>query len=295
MRKIRNKTKGLVLLGTFAVIMSLFGILGSAFAASPVVFGGTLSALGIGLLVLGVILLVLGFLPWTSAKVRVFVFAFGIILMVVALTAFYAPTTQQINTTKTTTPTYSMTYQLGYFQAGAVGTGTGAITLPTSAQAINGANGVLVKLPVYTGGGVGGGAAAYTSFVLGTDHNATSGNAIFTTTFIRTDSNLNNISLSVSATNIPPVTNTTTQKTYTVVAQTTTGSYEVYFNNNTALANIYIHSVAVGSSVVVEVSMNIPVTAGASMTLYQTLFLDITASFGSGQSLSIPVELIRTS
>jgi len=286
MRKIRNKTKGLVLLGTFAAIMSMFGLLGSAFAASSVVFGGTLSALGIGLLVLGVILLVLGFLPWTSAKVRVFVFAFGIILMVVALTAFYAPTTQQINTTKTTTPTYSMTYQLSYFQAGAIGTGTGPITLPTSAQTINGANGVLVKLPVYTNGA---------AFVFGTDHNATVGTAIFTTTFIRTDSNLNNISLSVSATNIPSVTNATTGKTYTLVAQTTTGSYEVYFNNNTALANIYIHSIAIGSSVVVEVSMNIPITAASSMTLYQTLFLDITASFGSGQSLSIPVELIRTS
>jgi len=294
MRKIRNKTKGLVLLGTFAVIMSLFGILGSAFAASSVVFGGTLSALGIGLLVLGVILLVLGFLPWTSAKVRVFVFAFGIILMVVALTAFYAPTTQQINT-KTTTPTYSMTYQLSNFQAGAAGTSPGPITLTTSAQTINGVNGVLVKLPVYTGGGLGGGATAYTAFVFGTNHNATVGNAIFNTTFIRTDSNLNNISLSVSATNIPSVTNATTQKTYTLVTQTSTGAYEVYFNGNTALANIYIHSIAIGSSVVVEVSMNIPVTAALSMTVYQTLFLDITASFGSGQSLSIPVELIRTS
>jgi len=295
MRKIRNKTKGLLLLGTFAVIMSLFGILGSAFAASSVVFGGTLSALGIGLLVIGVILLVLGFLPWTSAKVRVFVFAFGIILMVVALTAFYAPTTQpqQINTT--TTKTYSMTYQLGYFQAGAAGTGTGPITLTTSAQTINGANGVLVKLPVYTGGGTGGGASAYTAFVFGADHNATVGTAIFTATFIRTDSNLNNISISVSATNIPSVTNATTGKTYTVVAQTSTGAYEVYFNNNTALANIYIHSISIGSSVAVEVSMNIPVTAALSMTVYQNVFLDITASFGSGQSLSIPVELIRTS
>jgi hypothetical protein len=297
MRKIRNKTKGLVLLGLFAVMMSLFGILGSAFAASasPVVFGGTLSALGIGLLVLGVVLLVLGFLPWTSAKVRVFVFAFGIIIMVVALTAFYTPATQQINTTTTTTQTYSMTYQLSYFQSGAAGTGTGPITLPTSAQTINGVNGVLVKLPVYTGGGSSSGAAAYTAFVFGADHNATSGNAIFTATFIRTDSNLNSISLSVSATNIPSVTNTTTGKTYTLVAQTSTGSYEVYFNNNTTLANIYVHLVPFGSSVAVEVSMNIPVTAALAMTVYQSVSLDITASFGSGQSLSIPVELIRTS
>jgi len=287
MGRIRNKTKGLFLLGTFAMIMALFGILGSAFAAPTVVLGGTLSALGIGLLVLGIVLLVLGFIPWTSAKVRVFVFVIGVILTVVSLTAFYSPTTEQINTTTTTsTPTYSMTYQLGYFQAGATGTGTGPIVLPTSEQTINGANGVLVKLPVYSNGA---------AFVFGADHNATSGNAIFAVTFIRTDTNINNITLSVSATNIPSVTNTTTQKTYTVVAQTSTGAYAVYFNNNTELANIYVHSIAVGSSLTVEVSISIPASAAASMTLYQTLYFDITASFGSGQSLNIPVELIRTS
>ena len=111
----------------------------------------------------------------------------------------------------------------------------------------------------------------------------------------RTDTNIGNISFSVSAVGIPTLTNPTTGKSYPLVAETSAGQYEVYFANNTQTPNIYVHTIAVGGTVTFWVTINYSVNAVQAMSQYQFESFSINISFGNGQSISIPNEIVLAS
>ena len=209
-------------------------------------------------------------------------------------------------TTTTTTgqisqpSTYSLSPTLSYFQTGSAASNNATtVIFETSATTINGVNGVLVSMPINTAGFTKTGwtsVAAYTGFHEANDINGTTGKAIFTVSLTRTDTSLSNISLSASIPSIPSLSNSTSGKSYSLVlVNSATNEYEIYFNNNTQTPNIYVNYINLGRTVTFSVTIVVPVGAGLAMTQYSAQFLDLNINFGVSQSLTIPIELIRTS
>ena len=202
-----------------------------------------------------------------------------------------------IGTTTTTMPTqqtgsasngatYTLTDYLGNIQGASASSNTATtVILASKIATISGMNGIETTANLYNGG----------DFVVGADHNGTIGQAQFSITLYRTDTNIGNISFSVSALGIPTLTNSTSAKTYPLVVQTSSNQYEVYFANNTQTPNIYVHTIAVGGQVTFWVTINYNVNAVQAMSVYQFESFNMNIAFGSGQSLNIPVELVRAS
>ncbi len=188
--------------------------------------------------------------------------------------------------TQQTGPTYTLTDYLGNVQGASASANTATtVILASKIATISGMNGIETTANLYNGG----------DFVVGADHNATIGQAQFSITLYRTDTNIGNISFSVSALGIPTLTNSTSAKTYPLVVQTSSNQYEVYFANNTQTPNIYVHTIAVGGQVTFWVTINYNVNAVQAMSVYQFESFNMNIAFGSGQSLNIPVELVRAS
>ncbi len=195
-------------------------------------------------------------------------------------------TTTTTVSTQQTGPTYSLTYYLGNVQGASASSNTATtVVLASKIATINGVNGIETTANLYNGG----------NFVVGADHNATIGQAQFSVTLYRTDTNIANISFTVSAIGIPSLTNSTSGKSYPLVVETSSNQYEVYFANNTQTPNIYVHVISVGGQVTFWVTINYNVNAVQSMSVYQFESFNLNVAFGSGQSLNIPVELVRAS
>ncbi len=187
--------------------------------------------------------------------------------------------TQQIATSQ-----YSLTATLGNIQGASAATNAATtVILASKLTTINGVNGIETTANLYNGG----------DFLVAGDHNATVGQAQFSVTMYRTDTLISNISFSASASGIPSLTNTTSAKVYLLVVQTSTNQYEVYFANNTQTPNIYVHVIAIGGQVTFWVTINYNVNAVQVMTVYQSESFNLNVNFGVGQSLGIPIELIR--
>jgi len=216
-----------------------------------------------------------------------------LVLALIALFLAFAMVTGVLSVTQTTTtvntqqtgPTYDLTYYLGNVQGASAASSTATTVILASKMAtINGVNGIETTANMYSG-----------NFVVGADHNATIGQAQYSITLYRTDTNIGNISFSVSAVGIPSITNSTTGKSYPLVAETSSGQYEVFFANNTLSPNIYVHTIAVGGTVTFWVTIDYNANAVNAMSQYQFESFNINVSFGSGQSISIPNEIVLAS
>jgi len=211
--------------------------------------------------------------------------AFAMVTGVLTVTQTSTPVVQQ------TGPTYDLTYYLGnVHNASAAKSNATTVTLASKIATINGVSGIETTANLYNGtkGTIG-------DFTVGTDNNATIGQAKYSITLYRTDTNVGDISFSVSAVGIPTLTNPTTGKSYPLVAETSAGQYEVYFGNNTQTYNIYVNTIAVGGTVTFLVTIDYNVNAVQAMGQYQFESFNINISFGSGQSISIPNEIVRAS
>ena len=216
-----------------------------------------------------------------------------LVIALIAIFLAFAMVTGVLTVTQTTTsvatqqtgPTYDLTYYLGNVQGASAPSNTATtVILASKIATINGVNGIETTANLYGG-----------DFVVGADHNATIGQAVYSITLYRTDTNVGNISFSVSAVGIPTITNSTTGKSYPLVVETSTGQYEVFFANNTQTPNIYVHTIAVGGTVTFWVTINYNVNAVDAMSQYQFESFNINISFGSGQSISVPNEIVLAS
>jgi len=217
-----------------------------------------------------------------------------LVIALIAIFLAFAMVTGVLTVTQTSTPvvtqqtgpTYDLTYYLGNVQGASAASSTATtVILASKIATINGVNGIETTANLYNGG----------DFLVGTDHNATIGQAQYSITLYRTDTNVGNISFSVSAVGIPTLTNSTTGKSYPLVVETSTGQYEVSFANNTQTYNIYVHTIAVGGTVTFWVTINYSVSAVQAMSQYQFESFNINVTFGSGQSISIPNEIVLAS
>ena len=207
-------------------------------------------------------------------------FAFAMVTGVLSVTQ----TTTTINTQQTG-PTYDLTYYLGNVQGASAASSTATtVTLASKIATINGVNGIETTANLYNGG----------DFLVGADHNATIGQAQYSVTLYRTDTNIGNITFSVSAVGIPSISNSTTGKSYSLVVETSSGQYEIFFNNNTLEYNIFVHTIAVGGEVTFWVTIDYNVNAVQAMSQYQFETFNLNIAFGSGQSISIPNEIVRS-
>jgi len=227
--------------------------------------------------------------PWVKKHEALTLVVALVFLLVGAAWAggLFGTTVNNIPTTTTqqVTTTYQITYSLSNIQAASASSNTATtVTLASSLAKINGANGIETQAAIYSTG----------AFVVGTDHNATIGQAQFQVNLYRTDTNLGNVSFSVTAVNIPTLTNTTTAKTYPLVVQNSGGQYEIYFANNTQTPDIFVHTIAVGGTVSFWVTISYSSAAVDTMLQYQFESFNLDVSFGSGQSLNIPVEIVLT-
>jgi hypothetical protein len=216
-----------------------------------------------------------------------------LVLALIALFLAFAMVTGVLSVTQTTTtintqqtgPTYDLTYYLGNVQGASAALNTATtVVLASKITTINGVNGIETTANMLNG-----------NFVVGGDHNATIGQAQYSITLYRTDTNIGNISFSVSAVGIPTLTNSTTGKSYPLVVETSNGQYEVFFANNTQAYNVYVHTIAVGGTVTFWVTINYNAQAVTAMSQYQFEMFNINIAFGSGQSISIPNEIVRAS
>jgi len=233
-----------------------------------------------------------------------------LVIALIAIFLAFAMVTGVLTVTQTTTPvvtqqtgpTYDLTYYLGNVQgafagsnpAGTASNAATTVILASKIATINGVSGIETTANLYN--------AASTfkdgiigDFSVGGDGNATIGQAQYSITLYRTDTNVGNISFSVSAVGIPTLTNSTTGKSYPLVLETSTGQYEVSFANNTQTYNIYVHTIAVGGTVTFWVTINYSDSAVQAMSQYQFESFNINISFGSGQSISIPNEIVLAS
>ena len=210
----------------------------------------------------------------------------AIFLAFMMVTGVLTVTQTSTTVTQQTGPTYDLTYYLGNVH-GAFATSATAtnVTLASKIATINGVSGIETTANLYN----------YGDFLVGTDRNATIGQAQYSVTLYRTDTNVGNISFSVSAVGIPTLTNSTTAKTYPLVVETSAGQYEVSFANNTQTYNIYVHTIAVGGTVTFWVTINYSDSAVQTMGQYQFESFNLNIAFGSGQSISIPNEIVRAS
>ena len=203
-------------------------------------------------------------------------------------------------TTQQTGPTYDLTYYLGNVQGAHANSATATnVTLASKIATINGVNGIETTANLYSA------SYAYKSGTVGdfavnmtgtsSDANATIGQAQYSVTLYRTDTNVGNISFSVSAVGIPTLTNPTTGKSYPLVLETSAGQYEVSFANNTQTYNIYVHTIAVGGTVTFWVTINYSDSAVQAMSQFQFESFNLNIAFGSGQSISIPNEIVLAS
>jgi hypothetical protein len=173
---------------------------------------------------------------------------------------------------------FELNYVLGYFQ-----TGTTSPNLKTELATLSGQNGVEILAPT---NGI--------AFTIGATSSATA-NAVFSVELVRMDTITQNMTFSATLTSIPSITNTTTQKTYSLVLLNAQNSPEVYFNNNTQIANVFVHYVNYGSYYTFTISVALDINAVLSMSVYGTATMDLNIAYGgAGQTLTIPVELIRT-
>jgi hypothetical protein len=213
----------------------------------------------------------------------------AIFLAFMMVTGVLSVTQTSTTVTQQTGPTYDLTYYLGNVQGATAASNTATtVILASKIATINGVSGIETTANlVYNGSKYNG------NFVVGADHNATIGQAQYSVTLYRTDTNVGNISFSVSAVGIPTLTNSTTAKTYPLVVETSAGQYEVSFANNTQSYNIYVHTIAVGGTVTFWVTVNYGVTAVQAMSQYQFESFNLNIAFGSGQSISIPNEIVR--
>lgn len=206
--------------------------------------------------------------------------------------------TVQIQPTATN---YQVAYTLGDFQT-LTGYGTTAL-LTTKLTTVGGVNAVEALLPTTYGTANYGGTATHPGtagdFLASANGNITVGYIAFTVNLARTDMINANMTFSVSVTNIPVLTNTTTSaspNSFSVISKSaSTGQYEVYFNNATQISNVFVHYINVGGSYKFFVNMSTSNSIADIMTVYGTQTVDLTISFGTGQSISVPVELVRTS
>jgi hypothetical protein len=210
----------------------------------------------------------------------------AIFLAFMMVTGVLSVTQTSTTVTQQTGPTYDLTYYLGNVQGASVASNTATtVILASKIATINGVSGIETTANLYN----------YGNFLVGADHNATIGQAQYSVTVYRTDTNVGNISFSVSAVGIPTLTNSTTAKSYPLVVETSAGQYEVSFANNTQTYNIYVHTIAVGGTVTFWVTVNYGVTAVQAMGQYQFESFNLNIAFGSGQSISIPNEIVRAS
>jgi len=224
-----------------------------------------------------------------------------LVIALVAIFLAFAMVTGVLTVTQTSTPvvtqqtgpTYDLTYYLGNVQGASAASSTATtVILASKIATINGVNGIETTANLYYGASAKG---TNGDFSVGADNNATIGQAVYSVTLYRTDTNVGNISFSVSAVGIPTLTNSTTAKSYPLVVETSTGQYEVSFANNTQTYNIYVHTIAVGGTVTFWVTINYSVTAVQAMGQYQFESFNLNIAFGSGQSISIPNEIVRAS
>jgi len=247
------------------------------------------------LVIVGLGLLIALFLARSGAKfpmikrheTATLVFALAALFLAFAMVTGVLTVTQTTTSisTQQTGPTYDLTYYLGNVQGASAASNTATtVVLASKIATINGVNGIETTANMVNG-----------NFVVGADHNATIGQAQYSITLYRTDTNIGNISFSVSAVGIPTITNSTTGKSYPLVAQTSSGQYEVFFANNTLTPNIYVHTIAVGGTVTFWVTIDYNANAVNAMSQYQFESFNINISFGSGQSISIPNEIVLAS
>ena len=248
------------------------------------------------LTIIGLGLLIALFLARSGAKfplikrheAATLVFALTALFLAFAMVTGVLTVTQTTTTinTQQTGPTYDITYYLSNVQGASAASNTATtVTLASKIATINGVNGIETTANLYNGG----------DFVVGADHNATIGQAQYLVTLYRTDTNIGNISFSVSAVGIPSISNSTTGKSYSLVVETSSGQYEVFFDNNTLAYNIFVHTIAVGGEVTFWVTIDYNVNAVQAMSQYQIETFNLNIAFGSGQSISIPNEIVKAS
>lgn len=195
-------------------------------------------------------------------------------------------TTTTTTTTQTTT-NYALGYSLSKIQAEASASNTAtSITLASSLLTINNANGVFTNSTLYSTG--------YKDFIDATNHNATIGQAVFEISLTRTDLSLNNMTFSISVPSVPSLVNTTTSSSYYAIAQNSAGQFEAYFANQTQTPNVHVGVLGAGATTTFWVTINYNVNFVSAMSDHQSVTFNVVVSFGTGQSISIPVELYRT-
>lgn len=223
MEKLKQKNKLMTLVAMLAIIpVMILSLLPFVSAATITNFTfSSLSTVGIMFAVIGVVVVIVALIPWTSAKVRVALGVAGVIILVLGLTVFSAPSSLQINTSSTG-PTPAVTIS---------SVASGAYTYTAATHTI--------LIPV---------TANYTSKLVSTP---TGGNVWFNFTVMRTDTNTTAAIFKLTS-SWGTETNATTGVVAQVIGAYTNGTSEISFAGG-QYGGTALYSIAAAGTQVISV------------------------------------------